>query len=440
MNKKLGVIIIVSILLILNIDTGSTINQKNILGEKKEWTYIYYLGGDDLSYPLMNLTDRSIDFITKIPIPYNNKINAVCLLDLGKSFLCHFKRVGLFRAKIKIIEEYDELNFLNYTTLRDFILRCKTEYPANRYFLRIQGHGFAWAGAIHDQVTDEGYNPLSKVLTVNEIHKALYESGGVDILELASCYMGSFEAAYEFRNSTDVIIGCEPMFQLSAAIPTLINDMTVLQRYYYKSSETIAKKLVKRFRMSHPYRFTPFYVALELILSIMNGKKFDLSENTFPVSTFSAIRTNKLDDVCKAINDLGELFIENLDNCREFITNCRKKSEGYPGRGINISRLVDIYDFADIIVNNYTNYSNISTPDFYNVSLNLRESFKEAVIENWAQEFFKNSHGLSLFFPLCHNYSYTEFIPHWDMQNYTSHKLEFTEETCWDEFLELFLN
>ena len=107
---------------------------------------------------------------------------------------------------------------------------------------------------------------------------------------------------------------------------------------------------------------------------------------------------------------------------------------------MNISRLVDIYDFADIIVKNYINYNNKLTPELYNASLKLRESFEEAVIENWAQEFFKNSHGLSLFFPLCHNYSYTEFIPHWDMQNYTSHKLEFTDKTCWDEFLELFLN
>ena len=134
MNKKLGVIIIVSIFLFLSLDTGSTINQQNITDEKKEWTYIYYLGGDDLSYPLMNFSDRTIDLITKIPIPYNNKINAVGLIDLGKSFLCNFKRVGLFRAKIEIIEEYDELNFLNYTTLRDFILRCKAEYPAERYF------------------------------------------------------------------------------------------------------------------------------------------------------------------------------------------------------------------------------------------------------------------------------------------------------------------
>ena len=101
MNKKLGVIIIAAIFLFLNIDTCLSKDRKNISEEKKEWTYIYYLGGDDLSYPLMNFSDKTIDLITKIPFPYNNKINAVCLFDLGNSALCYLKRVGLFRAKIE---------------------------------------------------------------------------------------------------------------------------------------------------------------------------------------------------------------------------------------------------------------------------------------------------------------------------------------------------
>lgn len=438
MNKKLGVVIIVVILLFLSVEAGSSIGANNSDVEEKEWTYIVFAGGDDLVTPLS--PDPFLDLLTKIPIPFNGKINAVCLYDYnndenGTAFMMHLKRVGLYRAKIEIVEEYDELNFLNYTTLRDFIIRCKTEYPAKRYFLRIQGHGWAWAGAIHDQVTDEGKNPLFRVLTMNEIHKALDESGGVDILEFGSCYMGNFESAYELRNCTEFYIGSEPLFQLSTTIPTFLNDIKILQRYYYRSSETIAKKLVKRFRISHPYRFTPFYIILGLLTSLINKERFVISKHIIDLSTFSAVRTDKLDEVCKAINDLAELFIENLDEYRENIITARIRSEDFPGPDLWIGRLVDIYDFADLLIEKrYKNFK----PELYNASQNLKKSLDEAIIANWAQKGHKNAHGLSLFFPHSHNFSM--YIPHWDMQNYTTHKLEFTDDTCWDEFLELYLN
>ena len=442
MNKKLGAVILIIILLLLNVEAGSAIN-KNISNDKeKEWTYMVFAGGDDLKNPMLSL-DPFIDLLMNISIPFNGKINIVCLYDgncaeNGTAFYGRLKRVGLFRAKLEIVEEYEELNFLNYTTLRDFIIRCKAEYPANRYFLHIHSHGWAWAGAIHDQVTDEGKNSLKKALTMNEIHKALDESGGVDILEFSSCYMGSFESAYELRNCTDFYIGSEEKSEISMAFYTFLNDLRILQRYSYMPSEIIVKKLVNRFRISHPYRFTPFDIVLGLLSSLTNGQR--LVSNYYynhPSidSTLSAVRTDKLDDVCEAIDNLSELFIENLDAYRDIITAARIQSEDFPGFYLPIGKMVDIYDFADLLIKN--NFKKLN-PELHNISQEIKNSLEEAIIANWAQIGHKNAHGLSLFFPHSHNFSYD--LPHWDMQNYTTHKLEFKDNTCWDEFLGNYLD
>ena len=439
MNKKLGVVIIITILLLLNAETGSAINKNNSNDGEKEWTYIVYCGGDDLENPMLS-PDPLIDLAMNISFPFNNKINAVCLYDWnnvenGTAFYGRLKRVGLFRAKIEIIEEYEELNFINYTTLRDFIIRCKTEYPAKRYFLHIHGHGAAWAGGVHDQVTDEGISDQRRFLSMNEMHKALDESGGVDILEFTSCYLGSFEAAYELRNCTNFYIASEEQSKILTPFYSFSNDVRLLQRYYYRSTETIAKKLVSSFRRSHPYRFAPGYTILGILNSLINRQRFVFSDYIYDHFTMSAIRTDKLDEACKAINDLAELFNENLDEYREIITASRIQSEDFPGFNIPIGKLVDIYDFADLLIKN--NYKKLK-PELYNASLNLKKSLDEAVIENWAQKGHKNAHGLSLFFP--YKLNYLPQAPIWDMQNYTSHKLEFTDDTYWDEFLENYLD
>ena len=108
MNKKVGVVIIVLILLFLNFETVSSIYEsKN--DENKEWTYMVFVGGDDLINPMVS-ADAYLNFLLNLPIPFNNKINVVCLYDSnsdenGTAYFWYLESIGLNRAKIKIIEE-----------------------------------------------------------------------------------------------------------------------------------------------------------------------------------------------------------------------------------------------------------------------------------------------------------------------------------------------
>ena len=190
--------------------------------------------------------------------------------------------------------------------------------------------------------------------------------------------------------------------------------------------------------MAHPYRFTPLDIVIGVLTSVFGGERVVSGyyyNHPSIDSTFSAVRTDKLDEVCNEINNLAELLNKSLDEYKEIILAARIKSEDFPGFAMPIGKHVDIYDFADILSKNT---GEKIKSEIYNASQNLKKSLDEAVIANWAQVGHKNAHGLSLFFPYSKNY--TMHPPHWDMKNYTTHKLEFKDNSYWDEFLVNYLD
>ncbi len=407
---------------------------------EKEWTYMLYVGGDDIDWgfePVQLLTDMLANL--SVPILLNRNVEIVFLLDFGRAFLGHFKRIGPLRAKMETIEEYEEINFGNYTTLRDFIIRCKTDYPAKRYFLHMHGHGRAWYGANDDDIPGEGDIEYDQ-LTMNEVHQALEESGGVDILQFTNCNMASFESAYELRNCTEIYIASEEGSAGFTPFIAVFNNMRILNRHFYRSTPVIAKKMVNYFKISHPYRFTPYMLMMGMLISLKNRQQFKLSDYNYYHFTMSAVRTDKLDEVCEAINDLSEMFIANLGEYKDLITVARLQANDFPDFIYPISKLVDIYHFADLL-DTYV-YEEFS-PQLHTAIQNLKNSLDESVIANWVQIGHKDAYGLSLFFPYSHNYSgYSGYIPSskWSMQNYTTLNLDFVDDTHWDEFLEKYLD
>ena len=251
--------------------------------------------------------------------------------------LPHGKNIRPFRLKLEILEEYDEINCGNYTTLRDFILRCKKEFPAERYFLHIHGHGYAWYGACCDNDTNDTEFPKDR-LTMKEIRTALEESGGVDILEFTNCVMGNLESAYELRNCTEFYIGSESGVDTFSPAVALINNLKMFRCSYFRSTEIIAKKVVQSFKygLFHLYRFSPVY----FILNVLNLYNYNRYHKDF---TFSTIKTIKLEKVCNAMDEFSEFLINDIDKYKNIISNVRNQTEDF---GLP---LIDIYHFAELL-------------------------------------------------------------------------------------------
>ena len=435
MNRKLILTMIITILLTSN-SVIVLANFENKSSEKKEWTYMMYFGGDQEWE--WKEAEKIVDISMNLSIFLNNKINVVCLVDFGEAFYGYAKHFRNFRANFHILEKYDEINCGNYSTLKDFVVRCKKDYPAERYFLHIHGHGSAWYGACPDTDTNES-GVDHDILTMQEIHKALDESGGVNILEFTNCYMGNLESAYELRNCTKVYIGSEEACETFTPAITLLYNIKILQRNYYKSSMKIAEKIINQFKrgLFYMYRFTPIYLFKGLAESLKNFQKFNsyYIMNSF---TMSAIETEKLGEVGESINVLSTAMISDLENCRHFINNTRFHSDYFMGSTSSNAALIDIYHFAKLL--NEKAYE-ISNSDFCNATDRVMKSIDEAVIAEWHQCGHKNAHGLTIFFPP--DKSEIFFPPSsnkLNMQNYTVLDLEFTNDTQWDEFLELYLN
>lgn len=425
MKKKTMVVAIVLCIILgsLGVNASTLKKEQNIHKDEsyppseKEWTLMLYFGGDqEEEWPEAK---QMIDMALNSSYILNSKINVVFLIDFGKAFFGRMKITRSCLAKFEIIEEFEEINVGNYTTLRDFILRSKTDYPAERYFLHIHGHGAGWYGGCFDSETNET-NLDTDHLTMNEMRRALDESGGVDIVEYTNCLMGSFESAYELQDCTEIYIGSEESVDFFTPALAVLYNIRILRRCYHMTNIEIAERIVERFRIFNPYLLTPLYLLHGTI------------HNRF---TMSAVRTDKLDGVCIAVDDLAREFIENIDDYKDIITEARLQSEDFPGFEYPLGSLIDLYHYSDLLQKS----CETSESDLYIATQNVKQSLDEAVISEWHQNGHKHAHGLSLFFPPDNSdvHLNTSIL---NMNNYKSCKLEFTKDTQWDEFLALYLD
>ncbi len=458
MKKILTLCIIIFLLTQISVASVSVEKTKKINQAKsqfesdktdvKEWTFMFYCSFDlDKFDESMNETIRRLQNLAiKIPIVSNPKINIVFLIDAADAFLGYYAPTNseLINKFVKI-EEYDELNLGNYTVLRDFIIRCKNDFPAERYFLHGFGHGGGWRGAFPDEYY-KGKGDEADMLSMKEIHDALDESGGVDIISFCSCLMGCIESCYELRNCTDVFIGSEEIqANLMDPVISLKNIIKVLNKNPELSTIDISKEVIKGYQKNYKYFYTigNFATHLNWIGIAIDEKDWEYIFRVPKAFTMSAIKSDSLNNLGIAIDHFAELSMENIEELKPIIIQAREESEDFPhslltvGDPLPMGFHIDLYDFAQIL-SKYA--SEISNHDLSNSLENIMNCVDEAVISELHQIGHKNSNGLALFFPPDDLSNYPEIFKPFNLDNYCNKSLEFRDNTRWDEFLELYLN
>jgi len=387
MNKTL-VICFILIIVFSNISTvlASNYKEEELLetNSEKKWTYIFY---DAHDYTHNWMEPMMFRFITR---PWSNKnFNYVVLQDTfyGPGRIFNIKNLG---RKV-LLENLGEINMGNSSTLEYFVSYCKENFPAKRYFLEIASHGTAWYASGLDDTNNHDW------LTLEEIQKALTKTGGVDIMAfISSCAMASTESVYELRNLTDVYIGSE---EGTAYDFRVYNPIYKLLKYESDLSNIeIGNRIIEIIRNTEK-----------------NTKLYPIPRNTM-----SAIRTDKITNLVDAIDNFTIEISKDLENNFEDIKSIHKKTQLFFD-----DDLLDIYDFAK-------NYNQINGLD-ENLSTclnNIMQAVNDTVINEYHNELYPGSHGLTLYLPYWGGYQW--FVPE---NTYSNFGLDFANDTTWDEFL-----
>ena len=370
---------IMSTMALATTDDKSKGNMQNNLTRKK-WTFMFYDDADFDGYdPLKLFGEQAFS---------GKNLNVVVLQDqeYGPAKIWYIDE----NHNIKLLRDLGEINMGDYKTLKDFIEYCKTNFTADRYIISFYDHGMGWKGACTDDTNKDS-------LTMDEIQRALTETGGVDIVCFtAPCLMGNIEAVYELRNCTDVYIGSE-------------------EGSGYRWWRDVVGPLCSILDQN------PDIDNIELgekIIELIDEQSYSWPKKRENL-TMSAIRTDKLHELRDAIDSLSLRMLSNFDKSYELICSIYKQVQSF---GFN-DFLVDLYDFIE-------KYLNVETNQTIRRDLkHVLENLTDVVIAETHGNNKPGAHGLSIYLP---DPSY----PIYDTKyGDTEYGLDFSRDTHWDELL-----
>jgi len=428
-QKILSIFIILTIAatpLILSLSTTSSADYVETQNsELKKWTLMFY---DDADF------DRGVDVFNCHYFGKNylkgfsdeafssENLNVLALQDNYTSNRSTIWYIGENHEK-NPLEVYGEINMGNYTTLRDFIMYSKTNYPAERYILLVYNHGGAWKGCCWDYNYPEQTDSFPDFLTMDEMRQALVEADGVDcICFTAPCLMASLEAAYEIRDCTDIYIGSEEgsmylyWYNSIEDLCELLNndpDIPVIAL----GKEIIS--LVENNFKSSLWHISKIFYKIRIIPRI----KYVL--NVRGVFTMSAIRTDELQNVSISIDKFADNLTDILSKNHFKIKLAKSLTESF-GHGL----VCDIYDFADKCSMLFKSSNN----SIYNSAEAVKHNISETVIANTHGFSRPRANGVNIFFPSKLIKSIGGYA------GYLQADLDFLRDTSWDEFLEAYFS
>ena len=120
----------------------------------------------------------------------------------------HSQRFIVKDGKLELIEDdLPQLDITDEKTLKDFIVFCDKNYPADRNILILWDHG---GGAVYGYGVDENLSDEYAALTLDEIQRATRDSGvKFEMIGFDACLMGGIETACALCDSADYLVASE---------------------------------------------------------------------------------------------------------------------------------------------------------------------------------------------------------------------------------------
>ncbi|KYK29248.1 hypothetical protein AYK20_06055 [Thermoplasmatales archaeon SG8-52-1] len=394
--RKILIIVLIGILLIgsqsiIGAEKITRQTEKNI--RDLEWTIMIYLNGDNALSVAQGVILEEIRQVGSTA-----ELQLAVLIDQNQdddTKLYYIIGTTLVQQSWPSESSMDDAD-----TIKDFVLKVQSDYPANHYELIISSNkGSGWQGICWDDHGD------GIMITMPELLDALNQitnngADKLDILGIETCMTGNTEVAYQIRNCVDIFI----------AYPEcgVIGDWPYSEAF----NDLIATPAM-----------TPSEYAIATVEYFVpkNYPQYDM------ITTMAATELSYLDELADQINDLAVEFMTNLDEYREQITSALESARIYALLW-DIDYYIDFYNFLELLT--------INDPNVVDLKDNIMSIMDSAVIAN-KHLIDDPSHGLSIYFPRRSS-DYNDSLRYDELPSPYEETL-FAIDTQWDEFLKNYL-
>jgi hypothetical protein len=394
--KKILIIALIG-LLVINSQLIIGANKINRPTEKNnrdlEWTIMIYLNGDNTLSAAQGLILEEIRQVGS-----TDDVQLAVLIDQNQD---DDTRLYYVIGTTLIQQTWpSESNMDNADTIKDFVLKVKSDHPANHYELIISSNkGSGWQGICWDDHGD------GIMITMPELLDALNQitndgADKLDILGIETCMTGNTEVAYQISNYVEIFIAYPEC--------AMIGDWPYSEAF----DDLIATPTM-----------TPSEYAIITVEYFVpkNYPQYDMT------TTMAATDLSYLDDFATQINNLAVEFMTNLDEYREQITSALESTRAY-ALFWDIDYYVDFYNFLELLT--------INDPIVVDLKDDIISIMDTAVIAN-KHLIDDPAHGLSIYFPRRTS-DYNDSLRYDELPSPYEETL-FAIDTQWDEFLKYYL-
>jgi clostripain len=190
-------------------------------GDGESWTFMVYLDADNNLEPYSLLDFNEME--QGLSDCNNSDIEIIVLFDRRDDGVADtdWKDTRTYRivadesSEIVSIQltESSELNMGDPGTLTDFLNYCKTEASADHYALMFWNHGGGARSLSPEQPEVQSRHicqdeESGDFLFMDEVQQGIHSAfpGGLDVISMDACIMGTVEAAFEMRNLCDYYV------------------------------------------------------------------------------------------------------------------------------------------------------------------------------------------------------------------------------------------
>ncbi|KXH77270.1 MAG: hypothetical protein AM326_05375 [Candidatus Thorarchaeota archaeon SMTZ-45] len=370
----------------------------------KEWTFMVYSCAD------CDLEGFQLGYLVNMAaVGSTAEVNIVVQMDRIDGFVSSYgdwtdcKRFyvtqGLTPASENAIDSLGEVNMGDPNTLLDFLNWAVQDYPANRYFAMIIGHGWL-DGVCPDSTSHDILTPLEIQWALNQVKSGLGVE--VDVIGFEACQHSALEILYELGDSPEVVIASE---ELSTHWPyrSILSDMV--------ASPTMDTDVLASLIVDHYSEF-----------SWMGG----------PIMTLAAFNRSRIPEVVQATSTLASILRANLTTFGHAVLSAASAAEHYspipyPEDYSYYTSCRDLYDFAIEIKKVISDSSVQLAAD------NLVHAIENACIAEWHGTAHPNFHGLYIYLPADEDV-YNDRLSVYG-QPYSFAHPSWTQNTSWDDLL-----
>ena len=305
---------------------------------------------------------------------------------------------GMTPTSENALASLGEVSMGDPTVFADFLVWAIQDYPADRYFVMIMGHGWI-DGTCWDWTNDD-------LLTSLEMRWALSHAQNltgvhVDVIGFESCYQAALEIAYEIGDYADIIIASEELCT-GWSYGLFLADL--VEAHGTMNATALATNIVNYYSQ----------------YAVLTGGE---------MMTLSAFNLSRMEGtVASAIDTLADQLLANITRHAHAIAEAAAHAEShYPPWSIQCATCRDLADFAAEIT------IGIPDPTIQLAAQDLLTTIDDACIAEWHGPGHPDFHGLYLYLPATEEV-YNARTSIYGQPYTTAHSL-WTQHTSWDELL-----